>query len=155
MDVLKEIKKEHKEFRQMISKIEKGTKNKVEVFKELYKKIYAHHEAEEKVVFPGVKKSGDEAKKVTLEMIEEHNVITMQFKVIAKTTGQDETWDAKFSVLKEILEHHLDEEEKDFFEQAQSVYSTEELKKMYEPFEETMHKIEEEMEKKSAKKVTV
>jgi hemerythrin-like domain-containing protein len=39
----------------------------------------------------------------------------------------DETWGAKFTVLKENLEHHIEEEENEMFEQARQVFDANEL----------------------------
>lgn len=150
MDVLKEIKKEHDEFKSLISKIEKskGEKKKT-LFRELYAKIKGHHEAEERVVFPDVKKKSDEeGKDVVREMIEEHSLAVYQFSVLEKTSIDNDTWDAKFSVLKEVLSHHMDEEEQDLFEQARKVLNKKDLEEKYDPFESTMDEYKKMQEKK-------
>lgn len=154
MNVFQEIKKEHQEFRNLISKIEKAKgEKKATLFKEFYAMITGHHEAEEHVVFKDVKKKSDEkGKSVVLEMIEEHNLITYQFSLLERTSMDNETWDAKFSVLKEIVTHHLDEEEKELFEQARKVLTEKEITDKYEPFEDTQEKYQKEQEEKLAKK---
>lgn len=151
MDILQEIKSEHGEFRKLITKIEnaKSAKKKT-LFDELNIKIRAHHEAEEKVLFKDVKaKSDQEGKDVVLEMIEEHNLATYQLSLLDRTSVENETWDAKFSVLKEVLTHHMDEEENELFKQAREVLSKEELKEKYQPFED----MNEEEKKKAEEKV--
>lgn len=150
MDVLIEIKKEHDEFRSTIAAIEKAKgQKKLELFNEFYAKLHGHHEAEERVLFPDVKKMAKKKdKEVVLEMIEEHNIGTYQFSLISRTGMDNETWDAKFSVLKEVLTHHMDEEEKEFFKLAREVLDEEVLAAKYEPFEETMTKYMEEQKKK-------
>lgn len=150
MDVLKEIKKEHDEFKDLIKKIENASgKNKEKLFKELYIKIKGHHEAEEHVVFPDVKSRADEEGKDTVrEMIEEHSLGAYQFSVIERTGIDNETWDAKFSVLKEVLTHHMDEEEKEFFKEARSVLKKEELEEKYDKFEETNDEYKKKQEEK-------
>ena len=150
MDVLKEIKKEHDKFKSLISKIEKskGEKKKT-LFRELYAKIKGHHEAEERVVFPDIKKKSDEeGKDVVREMIEEHSLGAYQFSVLEKTSIDNDTWDAKFSVLKEVLTHHMDEEEKELFEQARKVLNKKDLEEKYDPFESTMEEYEKMQQKK-------
>ena len=39
----------------------------------------------------------------------------------------DETWTAKFTVMKENLEHHIEEEEDEMFSQARRVFELKEL----------------------------
>lgn len=150
MDVLEEIKKEHKEFKTLIKQIESSDgDSKKELFKELYAKVKGHHEAEEHVVFPDVKeKSDDEGKDIVLEMIEEHHLGTHQLSILERISVDNETWNAKFSVLKEVLTHHMEEEEKDLFDQAKKVLSKEELKEKYQPFEDAQEKYEEEQKDK-------
>jgi len=41
--------------------------------------------------------------------------------------GDDETWAAKFKVMKENLEHHIGEEEGEMFKQAKQVSDQDEL----------------------------
>ncbi len=149
MDILQEIKKEHEEFKNLISQIENSEGNsKKELFKELYAKISGHHESEEHVLFPDVKeKSEEEGKEVVREMIEEHHLGSYQFSLLERTSIDNETWDAKFSVLKEVLTHHMDEEEKELFKQARKVLTEETLQEKYQPFEDTMEKYKKEKEK--------
>ncbi len=151
MDVLKEIKKEHDEFKKLITKIENSKgKERKKLFDELYVNIKGHHEAEERVVFPDVKERlEEEAKDTVREMIEEHSLGAYQFSLIEKTAIDNETWDAKFSVLKEILTHHMDEEEKEFFKEARKVLEKDELEEKYDTFEN----INDEYKKKQEEKL--
>ncbi len=43
------------------------------------------------------------------------------------TPVTDETWGAKFTVMKENIEHHIEEEEGDMFKQARQVFDADEL----------------------------
>ncbi len=150
MNILEEIKKEHEEFRGLVSQIENSRNNKKkQLFEELYAKLIGHHEAEEHVLFPDVKKNSDgEGQEIVREMIEEHSLAACQLSVIQKTSLENETWDAKFSVLKEVLTHHMDEEEKSLIKQAKKVLDKEILEAKYEAFETTMEKYQEQQEKK-------
>lgn len=154
MNVLEEIKKEHEEFKGLISQIENasGTKKR-QLFEELYAKIKGHHEAEERVVFPDVKdKSDEDGKDIVREMIEEHHLGSYQFSLLERTSLDNETWNAKFSVLKEVLTHHMDEEEKNFFKQAKKVLKEEELVEKYDDFEDTMDEYKKKQESELEKK---
>ena len=42
----------------------------------------------------------------------------------------DETWMAKFSVMKENLEHHITEEEDEMFPKVEQVFEDEELQEL-------------------------
>ncbi|WP_443659779.1 hemerythrin domain-containing protein [Clostridium algidicarnis] len=138
MDILSEIKKEHENFRKITDEISKTTsraeKTREKKFKKLKDDVKAHHESEEYVLFPDLK-NHTESKEITLEGIEEHKVIHYLLDEIDKIKTTDETFSAKFSVFKEILEHHMDEEEKDLFEKARKVLSKDKLEEMKDSFE--------------------
>lgn len=150
MDVLTHIKEEHDMFKGKIAEIEAAVgEGKKEIFRELYAKIHGHHEAEEEVLFPMVKeKAAGEAQEVVLEMIEEHKLGSYQFSVIEKTSVENETWDAKFSVLKEVLEHHIEEEEEEFMPLARKMIPEETLVKILDKFEKVHEAKEKEQKKK-------
>lgn len=142
MDVLAHIKKEHEKYRKMMSKIEsaEGPKKK-DLFKEFHAELHGHHEAEEHVVFPLVKeKVTGEDLQVVLEMIEEHRLGTYQFSLLERTSIENETWDAKFSVLKEVLDHHMEEEENEFMPLAKKAVPKEKLAGVLEEFEAVLEK---------------
>ncbi len=150
MDILQEIKKEHDGFRKLMTEIENSKDDKKKtLFEKLYAELIGHHEAEEHVLFSDVKaKSDAEGKEIVMEMIEEHSLLDYQLSVVQKTFVTNETWDAKFSVLKEIITHHLDEEEKTLFKQAKKVLDKEILLEKYEPFEATMAEYQKKQEEK-------
>jgi hemerythrin-like domain-containing protein len=53
--------------------------------------------------------------------------------VMAEIEGipyDDERWGAKFKVMKENIEHHIEEEEGEMFKQARQVFSTDELESL-------------------------
>lgn len=149
MDYITHNKEEHSEFKKLIKKVEeaKGDKKK-ELFRELFIKLYGHHNGEEAVVFPAVKeKVSGEDLDVVLEMIEEHKLGNYQFSVLDRTSVDNETWDAKFAVLKEVLEHHMDEEEDEFAKIAKKALSKEEREELLEEFEKVSDEKEEEKQK--------
>lgn len=146
MDVLKHIKEEHERFRNLISQIEssEGDKKK-ELFRELYSEIYGHHEAEEHIIFPMVREKVEgEDKEVVKEMIEEHNLGSYQFSILERTSIENDTWDAKFSVLKEVLDHHMKEEEDEFMPLARKVVPEEKFVEVYDEFENEHEKYKKE-----------
>jgi len=48
-------------------------------------------------------------------------------KELHRLARDDEKWGAKFKVLKENIEHHIEEEEKNMFPTARGIMSREEL----------------------------
>ena len=148
MNYLEHNIEEHNKAKDLIAQIEKEEdgKKKRKLFEELYVLIHAHHKAEEEVVFPAVmnKLEAKEDLDVPREMKEEHSLAAYQFSVIEKTGIRNETWDAKFSTLKEVVEHHMDEEQDEFAKVAKDVLTEAELEDLLVQFEEAMPKYEKE-----------
>ena len=66
-------------------------------------------------------------KDLALEGYQEHHVADLLIKELHDLAKDDERWGAKFKVLKENLEHHIDEEEGPMFRTARGLFSREEL----------------------------
>lgn len=148
MDYVKHNKEEHQKAKDLMEKIEKAKSNKKDLFRELFVMIYAHHTAEEETIFPILKeRAKKEDYSTVLEMIEEHNLIKYQFSLVERTSEENESWDAKFSVLSEIIEHHLDEEETDLSPVFKDLMTKEESKEQMIAFEEVFSQREKEKKK--------
>ena len=69
-----------------------------------------HAEIEETIFYPALEKH-DETRDITLEGIEEHRIVKELLAELDAMAKDDEVWTAKMTVLKENVEHHVEEEE--------------------------------------------
>lgn len=88
-----------------------------------------HELIEEKVLYPALKPNRS-AKDIVLEGYQEHHVADIVLKELLALSPTDERWGAKLQVLKENLEHHIEEEEGEMFKTARSVLSREQLEEL-------------------------
>ena len=65
-----------------------------------------------------------------LEGYEEHHVVDMLMGELESLDVTDETWGAKAKVMKENIEHHIEEEEGEMFKKARQVFDREELEEL-------------------------
>lgn len=133
MNVLEHIKEEHKEVEELFEQGEE--KPTLAIVREIGNIILPHHHAEEQVVFPAVKSKTEPKKEVVNALIAEHDIIHAQLNELLKMKQGDELFKAKFGVLKELIEHHVTEEEEVFFKHAEEVYSDAQLEAAAEKFE--------------------
>ena len=130
MDALKLLKGDHDKVKKMMQELdattERGVKTREEGFTKLRHELEVHEAIEEEIFYPALKEH-PKAKELVLEAYEEHNVVDMVMEEIAGVAYDDETWGAKFTVMKENVEHHIQEEEDEMFEQARQVFEDEEL----------------------------
>jgi hypothetical protein len=130
MDALKLLEADHKKVKDLMEEIEATTERAVKTREELFTKLRheleVHEAIEEEIFYPALKEH-PKAKELVLEAYEEHNVVDMVMGEIDGVAYEDETWGAKFTVLKENLEHHIEEEESEMWEQARKVFDEDEL----------------------------
>ncbi len=67
----------------------------------------------------------DETRDITLEAFEEHKVVKTLLGELESLGKDKEEWTAKFTVLKENIEHHVEEEEGEMFPKARKVLGEE------------------------------
>jgi hemerythrin-like domain-containing protein len=149
-EFLNHLKKEHKEVRDILEQLENGDGNKEELFMKLKRELFPHLKAEEKVFYSALlKKEG--AREDTLESCEEHQLSEKFFKEMEKISPSDERWNAKLKVLKELITHHMEEEERNLFKVAQKELGKDEFSTIQEKFEKESEKVKERFEKESKK----
>ena len=85
-----------------------------------------HAQLEEEIFYPALREY-DKTREIVLEGFEEHHVADLIAAELKKTDVSDERWAAKWSVLKENLEHHIEEEEEDMFKKARTLLDKSEL----------------------------
>lgn len=130
MDAIALLKEDHDRVKKMLADGEETTeraeKTRAEVFAKLKEDMLIHERIEEEIFYPALK-SHPKAKEIVLEGYEEHHVVDEIMGELEATDVTDETWGAKFKVMKENIEHHIEEEEGEMFAKARSVFSADEL----------------------------
>ena len=91
---------------------------------QLKKELLAHSEAED-VVFYQRLKTAEEAREIVLEAAEEHRVVARVLGELERLSAENERWAARLSVLKELVEHHVEEEEGEIFKKAKTLFDRE------------------------------
>jgi len=133
MDALQMLKKDHDKIKEIMSHIdgttERAVKTREEFFTKMKQELVVHEAIEEEILYPALKEH-PKAKDLVLEAYEEHDVVDMVMAEIEQTPFDDETWAAKFTVMKENLEHHIEEEEGEMFDQCRKVFEPEELQEL-------------------------
>jgi hypothetical protein len=130
MDAITLLKDDHKGLKTLLEKgddtTERAVKTRTELLQEIGTQLTAHEKIEEQIFYPALKKH-PKAKDIVLEGYQEHHVVDIIMAELRETEVTDEKWGAKFSVMKENIEHHIEEEEGEMFKTARTVFSREEL----------------------------
>jgi hypothetical protein len=138
VDALKLLEEDHVKVKKMLSELddttERAEKTREEGFARIQQELEVHEAIEEEIFYPALK-DHPKTKELALEGYEEHHVVDTVMAEMRELPVTDETWTAKFSVMKENLEHHIEEEEDEMFKQARQVFDESELKELGERME--------------------
>jgi hemerythrin-like domain-containing protein len=130
MDALTLLKRDHDEVKKLLEKLEstteRGVKTREEQFSKLKGDMEAHESIEEEIFYPRLRDNA-KTKEIALEGYEEHHVVDLVMAELTSTPFDDETWGAKFTVMKENIEHHIEEEEGEMFKLARQALEEGEL----------------------------
>ena len=131
MDIYHILKKEHEEVKEMLEQAIKSKESGggEDLFSEIQSTLSAHMEGEEKVFYPRLEDEEESRDKV-LESYEEHHVAKGVLKELLRMSQQDDRWFAKLSVMKELIDHHVQEEERNIFRLARNVLDKEEAEEV-------------------------
>ncbi|MEA2516368.1 MAG: hypothetical protein QOG16_206 [Actinomycetota bacterium] len=136
---------DHKKVKKLLGQgdetTEKAEKTRTELFAKIKREMEIHEAIEEEIFYPALKEH-PKAKEIVLEGYEEHHVVDQIMSELGATDVEDERWGAKFSVMKENIEHHIEEEEDDMFKKARDVFSGEELDALGERMEARKKELE-------------
>ncbi|RYZ88593.1 MAG: hemerythrin domain-containing protein [Proteobacteria bacterium] len=130
-DAIKFLEAQHREVEDLFKKMEdlsdRAHKSRGVIFEEIAQKLSHHAKIEELIFYPEGK---DVDKDLTLEAYEEHDVVKQMIAKIKRTETGDETYMAKVTVLKEVVEHHVKEEEEEYFPKTRKEFGDEHLKEL-------------------------
>jgi hemerythrin-like domain-containing protein len=130
MDAIALLEADHQKVKRLLSELEstteRGIKTRTELFATIKGELTLHEVVEEEIFYPALK-SHPKAQDIVLEGYEEHHVVDLLMGELEALDVRDETWGAKAVVMKENIEHHIEEEEGEMFKQARRVFDRKEL----------------------------
>ena len=129
-DALTLLESDHRRMEDLLAQgeetTERAVKGRAALLHTITRDLEAHELIEEKVFYPALKVH-PEATDIVLEGFQEHHVADVLVGELHALARNDQQWGPKFKVLKEIIEHHIQEEEGPMFRTARGVMSREEL----------------------------
>ena len=130
MDSLELIKEDHKRLKKLLKETldAEGSQRELRM-DDLRIELVAHERMEEEVLYPRLRDE-KKAREEVLEGYEEHHVADVILDELLDVPADTDLWKAKVKVLKENVEHHMDEEENELFKKARAVLNGDELARM-------------------------
>lgn len=148
MDIYDYLKKDHEKVANLFKQFEKteSKQRKKEIFEMIAQELLVHSKSEEKT-FYAILEQRLENKEPTIHAKKEHHEIEQQISLALHTKTLDKNWEKRVLKLKEVVEHHVEEEESNLFKKAKKVFSEEEAYAL----KEKMHYMKGELLNRTAK----
>ncbi|HYO46344.1 MAG TPA: hemerythrin domain-containing protein, partial [Gemmatimonadota bacterium] len=135
MNVIELLKNDHEKVSKLFKSYEAAKKSESESDKEaivaqLCEELSVHALAEEQLFYPAVEdgsENDEKAQDMVKEGQEEHKLVKTLVAELKEMSASEEQYDAKVKVLKDLVDHHVEEEEGQMMPKAKKLLSSEEL----------------------------
>jgi iron-sulfur cluster repair protein YtfE (RIC family) len=130
MDPFELLKKDHETVSKLFDRIEAASgKAKLNLFRQIKGELEVHAHIEETIFYPAIEQA-KETRALTLEAYEEHKVVKELLGELDSAGSISDEWKAKLTVLRENVEHHVEEEENELFDKASDVLTGAEAERL-------------------------
>src|SRR6185436_15874713 len=131
-DAIAVLKQDHETVRGLLGQLENATGSRREkLLAKVEQELKVHTQIEEEIFYPAYREAArkKEDQKLYYEAVEEHHVVDLVMPEASEGENPEEL-KAKAKVLKDLVEHHADEEEKEMFPRARKALDRDELKEL-------------------------
>jgi hemerythrin superfamily protein len=133
-DAIVLLKDDHKQVRSLFRKFEQAGDDaeatKGRLVDEILEALTVHTYIENEGMYPAVRELVPDLEDDILESLEEHHVADVLCTELAVMTPDQEHFDAKVTVLIENVEHHIEEEEGEWFPQVREALGRNQLQEI-------------------------
>jgi hemerythrin superfamily protein len=140
MDAIEMLEEQHRDVEDLFEELEQAhASDKQDLFDELADQLTVHVTIEEQHFYPAVRARRTED--ILLESLEEHLSIKRLLADLLPLDPRNELFDPKVKVLKEQVEHHVQEEEENLFPKVRKVLDDKQLVALAEDMTVTQEKL--------------
>jgi hemerythrin superfamily protein len=132
-DAIVLLKQDHKEIKKLFRAFEKAADDKErkgQVVDQILELLTVHTYIENEAMYPRTRELVPDLEDDVLESYEEHHVADVLCLELADMTPDDERFDAKTTVLIENVEHHIEEEEDEWFPKVREALGRKQLQEI-------------------------
>jgi len=133
-DAIALLKKDHVKLKGLLRRLQssKGGDARRNLFEQIEHDLRVHTQIEEEIFYPAFKDAvrSKEQRKLYFESIEEHHVVDLFLPELKESKLSPEVFAAKAKVLRDLVEHHAEEEETQMFPRARTALGSARLKEL-------------------------
>ncbi len=106
------LEKQHRTVEAIFKKLESGKSDPSPLVEQLANALAAHMAIEQEIFYPAVREVDED---LVLEAFEEHSIAEIGIKRLLATDPKHASFSARVTTCKELIEHHVEEEEQELF----------------------------------------
>lgn len=142
MDAFQLLKHDHDEVKGLFKQIMDEHAVSTEVYSEISDELRVHMHSEEEYLYP-LLENEEKVRDMVLEAYEEHAVAKELMKKLDRESLDEDHWLASIKVLNDIVEHHIEEEEKELFKKAKPILGKDQMREIADKIREEKMGLEE------------
>ncbi|WP_201777209.1 hemerythrin domain-containing protein [Streptacidiphilus neutrinimicus] len=139
-DAIVLLKEDHKTVRKLFRQFHASGSDKGDVVSRIIEELTVHTYIENEVMYPRVRELVPDLEQDILQSFEEHHVADVLCSELSAMDPGDERFVAKATVLIENVDHHIDEEEGEWFPKVREALGRKELQEIGEQLLQTKEK---------------
>jgi hemerythrin-like domain-containing protein len=127
------LKKQHKSVKALFKKLERTEdgEQRRQLMDRVAAELTLHTKLEEDLFYPAVREvRTSKTEEMVDEAYEEHHVVKLVLGELPRLDPEDERFGAKMTVLSELVEHHVEEEEGEMFPMCEKKLGKERLQEL-------------------------
>lgn len=118
------LEQQHKKVKTLFKRLESGRSDPAETLVDLANDLIAHMAIEHELFYPAVESID---RSLVTESFEEHSLAEIALKRLLATDPEDESFKARVTATRELIEHHVKEEEEELFPKVEKKLGDEKL----------------------------
>jgi hemerythrin-like domain-containing protein len=140
-DAIELLISDHEKVRGLLEELSQTTdraeKKRQDLLQKIEMELHVHTTIEEEIFYPAFRDAGTkEDKKMFFEAVEEHRAVeALVVPDLKKTSPSETAFAGRVKVLKELVEHHVQEEEQSMFPRARELFGKQQLQELGERME--------------------
>jgi hemerythrin superfamily protein len=144
-DAIAVLKQDHRAVETLFKRFEKAGasahRTKKQLVASMIEALSRHAEIEELVFYPAVRRELPRLESNVLEALEEHHLAKIALKELEDLDPKTERFDAKVTVMIEVVRHHVREEERELFPKVRDRINRRELMELGEALRDAKSKV--------------
>ena len=130
------LKSDHATIKRLLRELsetsERALKTRESLVEQIERELKTHAQLEEEIFYPAFKNAAEktDAEDMFYEAAEEHHVVDMVLPALKAANPKSREFKAKAKVLRELVEHHIREEEREMFAMTRQLFDEDELRNL-------------------------